>query len=107
MHRQESLAEKRWNAEYGRGRYSGEAPVDMITRILAAARARNIDRGLYIGCGNGRNYIPLRRAGLDLTGIDISAEAIAQLRRQLPDVPAGCLQRGTVQDLSPEDPSRS
>jgi predicted TPR repeat methyltransferase len=73
MHRQESLVEKRWNAEYGRGRYSGEAPVEMITRILAAARARNIDRGLYIGCGNGRNYLPLRRAGLDLTGIDISA----------------------------------
>jgi trans-aconitate methyltransferase len=101
MHRQESLVEKRWNAEYGRGRYSGEAPVEMITRILAAARARNIDRGLYIGCGNGRNYLPLRRAGLDLTGIDISAEAIAQLRQLLPDLPAGCLQRGTVQDLAP------
>ena len=57
MHRQESLVEKRWNAEYGRGRYSGEAPVEMITRILAAARARNL--------------------------------------------PAGCLQRGTVQDLAP------
>ena len=34
------------------------------------------DVGLYIGCGNGRNYVPLVEAGLDLVGLDVSATAI-------------------------------
>lgn len=42
-------------------------------------------RGLYIGCGNGRNLIPLLDAGLDLLGLDISTQAITQLRQQRPD----------------------
>ena len=41
-------------------------------------------RGLYIGCGNGRNYLPLASGGLDLTGLDISAAAIAQLTARAP-----------------------
>ncbi len=37
-------------------------------------------KGLYVGCGNGRNYVALVDAGLDLIGLDVSKEAIAQLR---------------------------
>ncbi len=37
-------------------------------------------KGLYVGCGNGRNYVALVDAGLNLIGLDISKEAIAQLR---------------------------
>lgn len=40
--------------------------------------------GLYIGCGNGRNFVPLVDAGLDLVGIDISRAAIDQLSARLP-----------------------
>jgi hypothetical protein len=43
-----------------------------------------VARGLYIGCGNGRNYLPLVAGGLDLTGLDISAAAIAQLAGRVP-----------------------
>lgn len=99
MHHNENLVEQRWNAEYSKGRYSDETPVDMVGRIVAAAQSRDIKRGLYIGCGNGRNYIPLHEAGLSLLGIDISAEAIAQLHRLLPGLPAGDLRHGTVGDL--------
>ena len=35
--------------------------------------------GLYVGCGNGRNYLPLVDAGLALHGLDISREAVDQL----------------------------
>lgn len=35
--------------------------------------------GLYVGCGNGRNYLPLVDAGLALHGLDISREALDQL----------------------------
>jgi hypothetical protein len=54
-----------WDAEYGAGRYRGEPPVALTEDILAAARAFGLTRGLYVGCGNGRNYLPLVAAGLD------------------------------------------
>ena len=66
-----------WDAEYAAGRYSRDAPVGFIRDVLAAARQRGLRRGLYVGCGNGRNLVPMVDAGLDLTGLDISAEAIA------------------------------
>lgn len=74
-----------WDAEYAAGRYTGEQPVAFTNDILAAARQAGETRGLYIGCGNGRNYLPLVADGLDLTGLDISAAAIAQLTARAPD----------------------
>jgi SAM-dependent methyltransferase len=74
-----------WDAEYAAGRYAGDPPVDFVRDIAAAAGQRGLRHGLYIGCGNGRNLLPLLDAGLDLTGLDISRQAIAQLRRRRPD----------------------
>lgn len=74
-----------WNAEYANGRYRDEPPVRFVKDILMAARRHGLTRGLYIGCGNGRNLIPLLDAGLDLVGLDVSTEAIAQLRWRRPD----------------------
>jgi SAM-dependent methyltransferase len=59
--------------------------VDFVRDIAAAAGQRGLRHGLYIGCGNGRNLLPLLDAGFDLTGLDISRQAIAQLRRRRPD----------------------
>jgi hypothetical protein len=58
-----------WDAEYAAGRYRREPPVGFTADIVVAATARRLHRGLYIGCGNGRNYVPLRDAGLDLVGL--------------------------------------
>jgi hypothetical protein len=74
-----------WESEYARGRYVGEQPVGFVNAIVAATRAAGLDRGLYIGCGNGRNLEPLVSAGLDLIGLDISPTAIGQLRERLPE----------------------
>jgi len=74
-----------WDAEYAAGRYAGDPPVEFVRDIVAAARERGLRRGLYVGCGNGRNLLPLLDAGLDLTGLDVSAQAIAQLRERRPD----------------------
>jgi len=81
----DDVAVRAWDAEYASGRYSGESPVGFVEDILAAAKDAGITHGLYIGCGNGRNYIPLTEAGLDLTGLDISATAISQLAERLPE----------------------
>ena len=51
--------------------------------IITAAKDAGTGSGLYIGCGNGRNYIPLTEAGLNLIGLDISATAISQLADRL------------------------
>jgi SAM-dependent methyltransferase len=74
-----------WNAEYANGRYCGEPPVRFVEDIVTAAARHHLTRGLYIGCGNGRNLIPLLDAGLGLVGLDISTNAIAQLRQRRPD----------------------
>ncbi len=87
-----------WNAEYANGRYRGEPPVRFVEDILTAARRHQLTRGLYIGCGNGRNLIPLLDAGLDLVGLDISTNAIAQLRQRRPDR-AGALLVGDLSAL--------
>jgi SAM-dependent methyltransferase len=66
---------------YEAGRYRGEPPVAFVEDILRAAGEAGFlgDRGLYVGCGNGRNYVPLVERGLDLFGLDVSGGAIAQL----------------------------
>jgi hypothetical protein len=82
-----TTVESRWDDEYRGGRYEGESPVAFVQDIIDAARIHRppTDLGLYIGCGNGRNYVPLVEAGLDLVGIDVSRSAVEQLSARLPD----------------------
>ena len=80
-----------WDKEYAGGRYHHEPLVAFVADILTAARRAGMAEGLYIGCGNGRNYEPLVRGGLDLTGLDISGVALRRLFRdriRAGDVPA-------------------
>ena len=84
MTSESSPAAAAWDAEYAAGRYAGEPPVAFTRDILAAAHQAGVSHGLYIGCGNGRNYLPLVAGGLDLTGLDVSATAIAQLTARVP-----------------------
>ena len=89
---------------YAAGKYRGAPPLPFVATILATLGehpAVRAGRGLYLGCGNGRNYLPLRRAGLDLVGLDISAVALADLRTRLP---AGddCLVHADLQTFCPD-----
>jgi hypothetical protein len=80
-------AAQAWDAEYAAGRYRDEPPLPFVADILAAARKHDLvgAAGLYIGCGNGRNYLPLVAGGLDLVGLDVSAAALTQLAERAPD----------------------
>lgn len=82
-----ALAAVRWDEQYRAGRYVGEAPVAFINAIAQTIRSLSVDQPvLYIGCGNGRNYVPLvEEYGLDLFGLDISATAIESLRGRMPE----------------------
>ena len=75
-----------WEAEYRNGRYVDAPPDPFVDRVLEVARARNLLGGpaLEVGCGNGRNYRALVAGGLDVTGLDISPTALAQLAERTP-----------------------
>ena len=78
----QSLAAKRWDAEYLAARYVGEPALSFVERTLAtlgAERSVSAGTGLYVGCGNGRNHLSFVRAGLHLYGLDFSREALRQL----------------------------
>src|SRR5215510_9080555 len=77
-----AMTAERWDAEYRGGRYAAEPPVVFVATIVTALSARpavHARQGLYVGCGNGRNFLPLVDAGLDLCGLDVSAKALRQL----------------------------
>ena len=100
------LTAERWDAEYRGGRYVDEPPLPFVDTILAAlARqpALHDGVGLYVGCGNGRNYLPLVDAGLTLWGLDVSAEALRQLAARRPDQ-AGRLRHADFLAWEPERP---
>jgi hypothetical protein len=89
-----------WDAEYRTARYIGEPPVAFVGEILAAARKDGITSGLYVGCGNGRNFVPLSQAGIVLTGLDVSPVAIQQLTQRYPSY-QGRLHVGDLSTLPP------
>ena len=80
-------AARAWDIEYAAGRYREEPPLPFVADIVAAARAHGLigRNGVYIGCGNGRNYLALVAAGLDLVGLDISERALVQLAERAPE----------------------
>ena len=98
-------ASKIWDAEYGRGRYAGELPVKFTETIISTVAGSGIlsgGRGLYVGCGNGRNFARLTSCGLDLVGIDPSPVAIAQLSARCPSA-AGRLWCVDMEHFRPAD----
>ena len=77
-----------WNEEYRVGRYVDEPPLEFAREIMAAVKPNM--RGLYIGCGNGRNYLEFIQAGLDVIGLDMSAVGLAQISEREPSAQLVC-----------------
>jgi len=81
------LLARRWDAEYRLGRYTEDPPLLFVAEIFATLRRDPVARdgiGLYVGCGNGRNYLPLVDCGLHLYGLDLSLESLRQLGQRRP-----------------------
>ncbi|MCX8213890.1 MAG: class I SAM-dependent methyltransferase [SAR202 cluster bacterium] len=82
-------ASESWDREYRQGRYRSEPLIPFVDHTIETLGRRpevRMGRGLYIGCRNGRNYIPLCDAGLDLWGLDVAGEALEQLGSVRPDI---------------------
>jgi SAM-dependent methyltransferase len=85
------LTASRWDEEYRNQRYADEPPLRFVSTIIDVLRADPAawsGSGLYVGCGNGRNYLPLLDAGLDLFGVDVSPEALRRLVQRRPTLPS-------------------
>src|SRR3982750_4453587 len=94
----ENLAVERWDADYTRGRYAGKPPLPYVQTVLDHLGDEGPSLpGIYIGCGNGRNYIPMLEAGLNITGIDISQVALDQLLERYPAAKNKILRRDFLQ----------
>ena len=102
----DALTAERWDEEYRRGRYAAEPPLPFAGTIVDVVRRQAAAReavGLYVGCGNGRNYVPLVDAGLNLYGLDVSPQALRQLAARRPELSSRLLQ-GDFQDVEPPAP---
>ena len=78
-----------WNAVYQtRDKYKGESPIPFTRTIVSTLEKQGIlkGKGLYIGCGNGRNFISLAEQGLDLAGLDISDTALKEISNFKPEL---------------------
>ena len=94
----------RWGKLYRAGRYSDDSPIPFVKKILSTLQTRSLTsaNGIYIGCGNGRNYLPLVNSGLHLYGVDISEVALRQLTEKEPSV-ADLLIHADFRQLNPPE----
>ena len=80
----DNLLSERWDAEYKSGKYAQEQQIPFVSEIVETLNQFSVKgRGLYVGCGNGRNYIPLIEAGLNLEGLDVSPVALKMLSERI------------------------
>jgi cyclopropane fatty-acyl-phospholipid synthase-like methyltransferase len=82
-----SQTEKNWDAVYNSGtKYLAEPPLSFVDNIIEQINLHHLSgqKGLYIGCGNGRNYIPLTNTGLHIIGLDISQIALNEIVEKEP-----------------------
>ena len=78
-----------WDKQYNDGRYCGEPALDFINNIIRELKSNlNLKngRGLYVGCGNGRNYSKLIESDklLNIIGLGVSSVGLKQLAKKLP-----------------------
>ncbi|MCE2498475.1 MAG: class I SAM-dependent methyltransferase [Nitrosopumilaceae archaeon] len=76
-----------WDREYESGRYEAEPPVPFVRVIIDELHRRGWagGRGVYVGCGSGRNYAPLAAVCDGLRGIDVSESGIRRLLQKHPE----------------------
>jgi len=83
MSEQNKEEEKSWDERYRTGELpwdTGRPDLHLVSLISKWPLVRG--KALDIGCGTGTNSLWLARQGFEATGLDVSAEAIAQARQR-------------------------
>jgi SAM-dependent methyltransferase len=71
-----------WEARYAEALVYGTQPTSVARRLAGLFRAHGVRCILEAGCGSGRDALFYAREGFDVTGTDISQNALRWARRQ-------------------------
>ncbi|MGN0662533.1 MAG: class I SAM-dependent methyltransferase [Faecalibacterium sp.] len=75
----------RYRAVHAQGRrWSSQAPTPVVQEILKETDPDHRLRLLEVGCGEGRDALPLLVQGYDLLAVDVSPEAVSYCQAQCP-----------------------
>ncbi|WDM44929.1 class I SAM-dependent methyltransferase [Microbacterium luteolum] len=80
----DSHARDRWDWEYTIHNGPPRPSLPIVDRVLEIAHPG--ERILYVGIGDGRNFLPLIAAGLDVVGCELSRVAMDRLTAEHPGV---------------------
>jgi SAM-dependent methyltransferase len=76
MNSMDPLKGSNWSAPGTVAGFADSLPNETLMAFAAQERARGAARALDIGCGAGRNLVPLAREGWTLVGVDLSRPMI-------------------------------
>jgi SAM-dependent methyltransferase len=71
-----------WDARYAQGLVYGTEPTSVARQLVPVLRAHKVRRLLEAGCGSGRDAVFYAREGFEVTGSDISAQALHRARQR-------------------------
>jgi SAM-dependent methyltransferase len=71
-----------WEARYAQGLVYGTEPTSVARRLVGVFRAHGVQSILEAGCGSGRDALLYAHEGFDVTGADISENALRWARQR-------------------------
>jgi len=71
-----------WEARYAGGPLYGTEPTSVARRLVEVLRSHGVRRILEAGCGSGRDLLLYAREGFEVTGTDLSANALRWVRER-------------------------
>ncbi len=69
-----------WDARYASARLYGTEPTSVARRLVTLFREHKVRRLLEAGCGSGRDALLYAREGFEVTGTDLSVNALRWVR---------------------------
>jgi SAM-dependent methyltransferase len=71
-----------WDARYAQGLVYGTEPTSVARRLVPVLRSHGVRRILEAGCGSGRDALLYAREGFEVTGTEISENALRWARQR-------------------------
>ncbi len=71
-----------WDARYAQGLVYGTEPTSVARRLAGLLKAHGVRTILEAGCGSGRDALHYAREGFEVTGTEISENALRRARDQ-------------------------